>query len=77
MADETRRADALVRARAVDAPRVGRTGVRAVAFVHVDATVRGVHLVTGVAPTLEATLGVHAFRVRAARRALVALVCIC
>lgn len=74
MADETRRADALVRARDVDASSVRRAGVRIPALVHVDATMRRVHAITGLASTLEATVGVHALRVRSAGRTSLALV---
>lgn len=77
MADETRRANALVRPWDVDASRVGDASVRANALVHVNATMRGIHLITGMASAFEATDGVHAFRVRSAGCTFLALVYIC
>lgn len=67
MTDEARRANALVRARDVDASRIDGASTRATAFVYIDAAMRRIHLITGIAFTLEATLDVHTFRVRSAR----------
>lgn len=77
MTDEALGTDAFVRSGHVDASCVLRACILPAALVHVDATMSWVHLITRLASALETTLRVHALRVRAARRALLALVYIC